>query len=131
MRPGEVPAAIYDRAAAVRSTLAAIPPQASVLAQPQLVPHIAKRVKMGALGAQQLGQPVIVESRAGAPIASIRGPLFSATMCSTLGGLSPRVAIAFSTNSSSSVKLRAALWRRSKPIVEEVFRSRPELTYSR
>jgi uncharacterized membrane protein len=60
---------VYDRAAAVRSTLAAIPPQASVLAQPQLVPHIAKRVKMGALGAQQLGQPataeVVVLSRLG------------------------------------------------------------------
>jgi len=60
---------VHDRAAAVRTALAAIPPEASVLAQPQLVPHIAKRAAMGALGAQQLGQPataqVVVLSRLG------------------------------------------------------------------
>ena len=60
---------VYDRAAAVRTALAAIPPEASVLAQPQLVPHIAKRAAMGALGEQQLGQPataqVVVLSRLG------------------------------------------------------------------
>ena len=60
---------IYDRAAAVRAELAAIPSEASVLAQPQLVPHIAKRVEMQALGEQELGRPataqIVVLSRLG------------------------------------------------------------------
>ena len=52
---------IDDRAAAVRAQLAAIPVEASVLAQPQLVPHIAKRVEMQALGEQELGRPAIAQ----------------------------------------------------------------------
>ena len=68
--------------------------------------------------------------RVGAPIDSTRGPRLSETMWPMLGGLLPTVAIASSTNSSSLSKARARLWRRSKPIVELVLRSIPELPQS-
>ena len=66
----------------------------------------------------------------GEEIDSTSGPRLSETMCSTLGGLLPIVATASSTNSASLSKPRARLWRRSKPIVEQVLRSIPELPQS-
>ncbi len=48
-------------------------------------------------------------------------------MCSTLGGGSPRVEIASSTNSSSLSKRSARLWVRSNPIVEVDLWSIPAL----
>ena len=62
-------------------------------------------------------------SGAGVPKSSTRGPRLRATICSTLGGRSPSEATASATNSASSAIARAGLWRRSKPIVEEVLRS--------
>lgn len=46
----------HERAAAVRAQLAAIPAGTSVWAQPQLIPHIPKRVEMQAIGAQEIGR---------------------------------------------------------------------------
>ncbi len=66
----------------------------------------------------------------GAEIEVTSGPWLSETMWATLGGLAPIVATASSTNSASLAKLSARLWRRSKPIVEQVLRSIPELPQS-
>ncbi|HKY22060.1 MAG TPA: DUF2079 domain-containing protein [Vicinamibacterales bacterium] len=52
---------LYDRSAAIRADLEAIPMELDVLAQPQLVPHIPKRVSMRAIGMQQLRQPVTAQ----------------------------------------------------------------------
>ena len=62
-------------------------------------------------------------SGAGVPKSSTSGPRLRSTICCTLGGLSPSEPTAASTNSASSAIPRARLWRRSKPIVEEVLRS--------
>ena len=60
----------------------------------------------------------------GVPICSISGPRLIATMCSTLGGISPRDDTACSTKSASSAILSASLCSRSKPIVDEDLWSR-------
>ena len=53
------------------------------------------------------------------------GPLLSSTIAVKFGGCGPSLASASSTNRSSSSIPSVGLWRRSKPIVEEIFRSMP------
>ena len=69
-------------------------------------------------------------SGVGVPSSSSSGPRLRATMRSTFGGGSPSEPTESATNSSSVAKPRARLCSRSKPIVEEVLLSMPELPQS-